>query len=902
MEQLVQWRLERMGDARTNSESPFMRQAVDQWLKTPGDLTLRASLLSMLQIIKNEYGYHDVILTSPEGQLLLSSDTNLVNLDENEKQLSLQTYASAEPQFGDFYRFQNTTQVYILISAPILDEKTKPIAVLILQVDPEKYLYPLIQSWPTPSQSAETLLVRKDGTDALFLNTLRYNSAPPLTLRIPLSNVNVPAVQAITGDAGIYIGSDYRGVAVLSDLVPVPGTPWFMIAKVDTDEILAEVRTLGFSVILFVVLSVLMTAVVAYFLFNNHQRSLFLNLYQAEKERREAQEETSTTLYSIGDGVISTDPAGLITRLNPVAERLTGWTEVEAKGKPLAEVFRIINEFTRDQVENPVDRVLREGLVVGLANHTLLIARDNTELLIADSGAPIRDEDRNILGVVLVFRDQTEERAAHKELALLSYVIDHSLNEITLFDAESLKFRYVNKGGLQNLGYSLDHMLTMSPLDIKPDFTPESLQGLIQPLLEHREQALVFETIHRRADGSVYPVEVHMQLFEYEQERVFLSVIQDISVRKQSEETLRKSEENYRLIFEQAADGIFIADNQGNYTDVNSSGCAMLGYTSKEILELGIKDLLVPEDLAQTPIRFNDLGSGKPVVSERRMRRKDGALIDVEISGRRLADGRLQGMVRDISDHKKAEEEIHRLNDSLEMKVRERTVQLESANKELEAFAYSVSHDLRAPLRAMDGFSSALLKDYPDRLDEKGRHYLGRIQEASRRMGQLINDLLSLSRVTRTEFNRQEVNLSALANEIAVNLTAQVPQRKVRYDISPDLIVQGDAHLLNIVLENLLNNAFKFTGQREQAFIQVGVIEQAGERVYFVRDNGVGFDMNYIGKLFAPFQRLHSMQEFPGTGIGLVSVQRIIQRHGGRIWPEAVINQGATFYFTLGGE
>ena len=289
-------------------------------------------------------------------------------------------------------------------------------------------------------------------------------------------------------------------------------------------------------------------------------------------------------------------------------------------------------------------------------------------------------------------------------------------------------------------------------------------------------------------------------------------------------------------------------------------------------------------------------------MSERRMRRKDGALIDVEISGRRLADGRLQGLVRDITDRKRAEEEIYRLNDSLEMKVRERTVQLESANKELEAFAYSVSHDLRAPLRAMDGFSSALLKDYPDRLDEKGRHYLERIQEASRRMGQLINDLLSLSRVTRTEFIRQEVNLSALANEIADTLTAQVPQRIVKFDISPDLIVQGDAHMLKIVLENLLNNAFKFTGQREQAHIQVGVIEQAGERVYFVRDNGVGFDMNYIGKLFAPFQRLHSMQEFPGTGIGLVSVQRIIHRHGGRIWPEAVLGQGATFYFTLGGE
>jgi len=202
----------------------------------------------------------------------------------------------------------------------------------------------------------------------------------------------------------------------------------------------------------------------------------------------------------------------------------------------------------------------------------------------------------------------------------------------------------------------------------------------------------------------------------------------------------------------------------------------------------------------------------------------------------------------------------------------------------------------------MNGFSAALFQDYPDRLDEKGRHYLERIQEASRRMGQLINDLLSLSRVTRADFTRMQVDLSVMAKEIADDLKTQDPQRNVEFIISPGLIAQGDSNLLKIVFENLLNNAVKFTGTVEQAHIQVGAVEMDGERVYFVRDNGVGFDMEYAGKLFAPFQRLHSMQEFPGTGIGLVTVQRIIYRHGGRIWPEAVVNQGATFYFTLGGE
>lgn len=263
------------------------------------------------------------------------------------------------------------------------------------------------------------------------------------------------------------------------------------------------------------------------------------------------------------------------------------------------------------------------------------------------------------------------------------------------------------------------------------------------------------------------------------------------------------------------------------------------------------------------------------------------------------AEARSVELSHEVTERKRAESEVQSLNQQLEQRVLDRTSQLQTANKELESFAYSVSHDLRAPLRTLDGFSQAMLEDYADKIDSQGQDYLQRIRTAAQRMGLLIDDILKLSRLTRGEVQRQPINLTTLATEVVEELKKAEPNRAVEVAITEGLTAIGDVRLVRVVFENLLGNAWKFTGRQAEASIEVGLMQAEGGPAFFIRDNGVGFDPQHAGKLFGAFQRLHSPEEFPGTGIGLATVQRIVHRHGGKIWAESAVGKGATFFFTL---
>ncbi|WP_157679826.1 sensor histidine kinase [Nitrosococcus watsonii] len=375
--------------------------------------------------------------------------------------------------------------------------------------------------------------------------------------------------------------------------------------------------------------------------------------------------------------------------------------------------------------------------------------------------------------------------------------------------------------------------------------------------------------------------------------------------RQRDTQAVRLSEARFRSLFEAVPDGIVIADSNGQLLLVNAQVEKLFGYSRKELIGQKI-EILLPEQhrkaqaiYRQLYTRDNTITRPMGVRLELYGRRKDGTTFPAEINVSPLNKKEIYfsiiSTIRDISERRKTENKIRALNQKLQQHV----TKLSTVNKELEAFSYSVSHDLRAPLRSIDGFSQALLEDYEDKLDREGQGYLQRVRAATQRMGRLIDDLLQLSRISRVEMIPQKVDLSRLAQEIATTLRTEEPQRQVEFCIGQDLTASGDSRLLRILLDNLLGNAWKFSANQPQARITLGMLAKEGKPVFFVRDNGAGFDMRYIDKLFDPFQRLHGANEYPGTGIGLATAQRVVHRHGGQIWAEGQINQEATFYFTL---
>jgi PAS domain S-box-containing protein len=415
------------------------------------------------------------------------------------------------------------------------------------------------------------------------------------------------------------------------------------------------------------------------------------------------------------------------------------------------------------------------------------------------------------------------------------------------------------------------------------------------------------------------------------------AIVRDITERKRAEEALRteearrQSEVQFRTLANAIPQLCWMARADGWLFWYNERWYEYTGTTPAQMEGWGWQSVHDPEALPEVLERWKDsIATGKPFDMVFPLRGADGVFRPflTRVMPVHDQDGKVNGWFgtnTDVSEQRRTEEDLRQASEELEKRIAERTAELEArkraeeavkllnqgleqrnaqlaqANHDLESFTYSMAHDLRSPLRGMDGFSLALLEEYGPKLDDEAQNYLKRIRAAAVRMGELIDDLLNLSRIWRAEVRREKVDLSTLALAVASDLRKSESERPVEFVIEPGLAAEGDPHLLHVALENLLGNAWKFSAGRQPARIEFGVTDSDGRRPYFVRDNGVGFDMAYVGKLFAPFQRLHAANEFPGSGVGLACVERIVRKHGGNVWAEGAVNKGATFYFTLEG-
>ncbi len=656
--EVVNWLTTRREDGMSVQDNPFVVQGMEQLLRGKTSKEDETRLLIWMRAKQRTHHYRSLLLLDRKKNIRLCTDDK-EQLGELAGRKFDEVMRSGKIIITDIHRDNIIGYVHLDMLVPIISPVGRAriaSGVLLMRIDPHEFLYPLILSWPTPSPTAETLLVARAGKEIVYLNELRHRKNTALTLRLPVTAPKLPAARAAQGFEGVMEGLDYRNVPVLAAVRAIPGSSWHLVAKVDVEEVYARVRASFWRTALLVSMIIMLGGAIVGFIWRNRQAGLYKELYESKLER-----------------------------------------------EALLKHYEYLTKYAND--------------------------------------------------IILVM------------------------------DGEG-KLIEANERAVQAYGHEREILLQMNIRDVTDVATVADLHDLFKRLEERG--GFIYEILNHRRDGTVFFGEVSARSLEIEGKRFYQNIIRDITERKEAEVALLKTEN-----------------------------------------------------------------------------------------------------------------EVRSLNADLERRVSERTMQLEAANRELEAFSYSVSHDLRAPLRSMDGFSQALLEDYADILDETGKDYLMRVRSASQLMGELIDDLLRLSRITRAEMQNETVDLTQIVTAISRRLQESAPARQVEFVIPEGISAQGDAHLLAVALQNLYDNAWKFTGHNPRARIEFGTTTKEGERVYFVKDNGVGFDMEYGDKLFKVFQRLHSSKEFPGTGVGLATVKRIMQKHGGQVWAKGEVGRGATVYFSL---
>src|SRR6266849_6235415 len=654
---------------------------------------------------------------------------------------------------------------------------------------------------------------------------------------------------------------------------------------------------------------------------------------KAEAALRESQAQLTGIIRSATDAIITVDSEQRIVLFNTTAEKMFGWPAKDALGQPIE---RFVPQRFRAQHSAHIRRFGETGVTnraMGALGALWGLRANGEEFPIEASISQIESGGKKLFTVIsrdITDRKRTEEALRESQDRLTGIIgsamdaiitVDYQ-QRIVLFNAAAE--RMFRCAAAEAIGQAIERFL---PQRFRAAHGAH-IRSFAETGVTNRAMGTLGALWAVRADGEEFQIEASISQVESGGKKLFTVILRDVTERKQAEEkltaqaaelvrseqALRAQTRMFQSVLDSMDEGLVTADEHGKFLLWNPA--------AEKIVGMGAKNLPVKEWAGHygcylpdgvTPFPTDQL----PLVRAMRGEAADcemflqnpklGEGVWIEATGRPLKDenGVLRGGVvafRDVTRTKAAQREIRKLNAELEQRVLQRTAQLEAANKELEAFTYSVSHDLRAPLRHIAGFSGILLEEFGPTLDPNAQHYLQRIEEGTRKMGLLVDELLNLARVGRHSLSLQVTGLNSIVQEVVSILKPESGGREVEWKIAELPFVDCDPVLIKQVLQNLMANALKSTRPRSRTVIEVGQIDENGHPAVFVRDNGVGFSMKYADKLFGVFQRLHRAEDFEGTGIGLATVQRIIQKHGGRVWVEAELDRGATFYFSLAAQ